>query len=157
MSEMVIVSSGNVFTDLGTEPGEAAILQMRAKLTNDLRERITASTMTQTEAAQRLGVGQSRVSDLMRGKWEKFSLEMLITLEARMGRQVILEFAGAAVQGRTLRQQSKPVQVITPPPHLPARIRRADVDMHRGLEAAGDAAVVEYKSRACFDMLDRMS
>ena len=33
----------------------------------------------------------------MRGKWEKFSLEMLITLEARMGRQVTLEFAGAVV------------------------------------------------------------
>jgi predicted XRE-type DNA-binding protein len=70
---------------------------MRAKLMNDLRERITASGMTQTEAAQRLGVGQSRVSDLMRGKWEKFSLEMLITLEARTGRQVTLEFAGAVV------------------------------------------------------------
>ncbi len=81
---LVIESSGNVFSDLGFEPGEAAILQMRAKLMNDLRERITASGMT-------------RVSDLMRGKWEKFSLEMLITLEARMGRQVILEFAGAVV------------------------------------------------------------
>ncbi len=55
------------------------------------------SCRCQTEAAQRLGVGQSRVSDLMRGKWEKFSLEMLITLEARLGRQVILEFAGAVV------------------------------------------------------------
>jgi hypothetical protein len=33
----------------------------------------------------------------MRGKWEKFSLEMLITLEARTGRQVTLEFAGAVV------------------------------------------------------------
>lgn len=97
MGEMMIESSGNVFADLGFEPGEAAILQMRAKLMSDLRERITASGMTQTEAAQQLGVGQSRVSDLMRGKWDKFSLEMLITLEARMGRQVTLEFAGAAV------------------------------------------------------------
>ena len=96
MSEMIVESSGNVFTDLGFEPGEAAILHMRAKLMNDLRERITASGMTQTEAAQRLGVGQSRVSDLVRGKWEKFSLEMLITLEARMGRQVTLEFAPSA-------------------------------------------------------------
>jgi predicted XRE-type DNA-binding protein len=96
MSEMIVESSGNVFSDLGFEPGEAAILQMRAKLMNDLREGITASGMTQTEAAQRLGVGQSRVSDLMRGKWEKFSLEMLITLEARIGRQVVLEFATAA-------------------------------------------------------------
>lgn len=93
MSEMMIESSGNVFTDLGFEPGEAAILQMRAKLMNDLRARIQSSGMTQVQAAQALGVGQSRVSDLMRGKWEKFSLEMLITLEARMGQRLILEFA----------------------------------------------------------------
>ena len=31
-------SSGNVFADLGFEPGEAAILQMRAKLMSDLRD-----------------------------------------------------------------------------------------------------------------------
>jgi len=93
---MIIESSGNVFSDLGFEPGEAAILQMRAKLMSDLRMRIEASGMTQTEAAHKLGIAQSRVSDLMRGKWEKFSLEMLITLEARLGRQVHLEFATAA-------------------------------------------------------------
>jgi predicted XRE-type DNA-binding protein len=43
MSEMMIESSGNVFADLGFEPGEAAILQMRAKLMNDLRARIQSS------------------------------------------------------------------------------------------------------------------
>ena len=63
---------------------------------SDLRMRIESSGLTQTEAAQQLGIAQSRVSDLVRGKWEKFSLEMLITLEARMGRQVILEFAPSA-------------------------------------------------------------
>ena len=93
MSEQITESSGNVFADLGFEPGEAAILHMRAKLMSDLRMRIESSGMTQTEAAQKLGIAQSRVSDLVRGKWEKFSLEMLITLEARMGRQVTLEFA----------------------------------------------------------------
>lgn len=30
----------------------------------------------------------------MRNRWEKFSLEMLITIEARAGRQVMLELAG---------------------------------------------------------------
>ena len=93
VSESITESSGNVFADLGFEPGEAAILQMRARLMNDLRATIESSGMTQTEAAARLGIAQSRVSDLVRGKWDKFSLEMLITLEARAGRRVTLELA----------------------------------------------------------------
>lgn len=91
MSDAIHESSGNVFVDLGFDPGEAVILQMRAKLMNDLREYIQDSDMTQTEVAEQLGIAQSRVSDLVRGKWEKFSLEMLIILEARAGRQVTLE------------------------------------------------------------------
>jgi predicted XRE-type DNA-binding protein len=93
MDEPIFESSGNVFADLDLDPAEAAILQMRARLISDLRSYIQSSGMTQTEAAQQLGVTQSRVSDLMRGKWEKFSLEMLITLEARAGRRVTLELA----------------------------------------------------------------
>ncbi|MCP4422405.1 MAG: XRE family transcriptional regulator [Chloroflexi bacterium] len=91
MDEPIFESSGNVFADLDLEPAEAAILHMRAKLMNDLRAHIKSTGLTQTEAAKMLGIAQSRVSDLMRGKWDKFSLEMLITLEARAGRQVTLE------------------------------------------------------------------
>lgn len=93
MSEPIVESTGNVFADLGFELGEAAILHMRAKLMSDLRVFVESSGMTQMDAARALGIAQSRVSDLMRGKWEKFSLEMLITLEARVGRQVTLELA----------------------------------------------------------------
>ncbi len=91
MSESVIESSGNLFEDLGFDAAEATILQMKAKLLSDLREYLAASGMTEDEAAQKLGIAQSRVTDLRRGKWEKFSLEMLITLEARAGRTVRLE------------------------------------------------------------------
>ena len=93
MSATITESSGNVFADLGLEPAEAVILQMRAKLMSDLREYIQASGMTQTEAAKRLKIARSRVSDLMRGRWEEFSLEMLITLAARVGCKVTLELA----------------------------------------------------------------
>lgn len=86
-------SSGNVFLDLGFEPAEAIVLQMRANLMGDLRGYIEKNKLTQAEAAKRLGLAQSRVSDLVRGKWEKFSLEMLITLEARLGRTVRVELA----------------------------------------------------------------
>jgi predicted XRE-type DNA-binding protein len=92
MSEPIIESSGNVFLDMGFPPAEAAILQMRAKLMTDLQAFIKSGGMTQVQVAERLGITQSRVSDLMRGKWDKFSLEMLITLEARAGRELTLEF-----------------------------------------------------------------
>lgn len=91
MTDSIHESSGNVFVDLGFDPGEAAILEMRAKLMNDLREYIQDSGLTQVQIAEQFGVAQSRVSDLARGKWEKFSLEMLIILEARLGRHVSLE------------------------------------------------------------------
>lgn len=91
MSEPIIESSGNVFADLGFDPAEAAILKMRADLLNDLRAYIETSSLTQTQVAERLGITPSRVADLMRGEWEKFSLELLITLEARVGRKVSLE------------------------------------------------------------------
>jgi predicted XRE-type DNA-binding protein len=86
-------SSGNVFTDLGFTPDEAAILKMRADLMADLRRFIEAKKLTQAQAAQMLGVSQSRVSDLVRGKWEKFSLEMLITLATRAGMHISLSRA----------------------------------------------------------------
>ena len=93
MSEAILESSGNVFLDLGFEPAEAMILHMRAELMSDLHQYIESSGMTEAEAATRFGISPSRVSDLMRGEWEKFSLEMLITLEARVGRKVSLELA----------------------------------------------------------------
>ena len=83
--------SGNVFADLGFSPEEASLLQMRAALMNELRQVIEARGWTQVAAARELGISQSRVSDLVRGKWQKFSLDMLVTLAVRAGRQVSVE------------------------------------------------------------------
>ena len=93
MREDIINSTGNVFIDLGYSPDEAAILQMRADLMADLRKWIKAKRLTQSKAAENLGVSQSRISDLIRGKWERFSLEMLITLATRAGMRVSLRRA----------------------------------------------------------------
>ena len=83
-------SCGNVFLDLGFPPDEAALLALRAELMAELRLLIRDQDWTQAEAAQRLGISQSRVSDLVRGKWDKFSLDMLITLAVRAGKRVEL-------------------------------------------------------------------
>jgi predicted XRE-type DNA-binding protein len=93
MSGDILNSSGNVFLDLGFSPDEAAVLQMRADLMAKLRKVIKVRKLTQAKAARLLKVSQSRVSDLMTGKWEKFSLEMLITLATRAGLHVTLKTA----------------------------------------------------------------
>ena len=89
----VTESSGNVFIDLGFSPEEATILAMRSQLMGELRIKIRDEEWTQAEAAKILGISQSRVSDLIRGKWDKFSLDMLITLATRAGKKVELKVA----------------------------------------------------------------
>lgn len=93
MKERVTKSSGNIFLDLGFPPEEAAILQMRAEIMADLRKFITTKKLTQAKAAELFGVSQSRVSDLIRDKWEKFSLEMLIALATKAGMRISLNRA----------------------------------------------------------------
>ena len=85
MKEPIIESSGNVFSDLGFSPEESTLLQLRADLMASLRQAIEARGWTQAHAAEVLDIGQPCVSDLIRGKWEKFSLDMLITLAVRVG------------------------------------------------------------------------
>ena len=93
MTEEILDSSGNIFIDLGFPPDEAAELQMRADLMTDIRKFIEDKNLTQVKASEILGVSQSRISDLVRGKWEKFSLEMLITLATRAGMHVSVKIA----------------------------------------------------------------
>lgn len=87
MKERITKVSGNVFVDLGFPKEEAAVLATRAELMARLRVVIDERGWTQQEAAKRLGIGQSRVSDLVRGKWDKFSLDMLVTLAVRAGQK----------------------------------------------------------------------
>lgn len=84
----IVKSSGNVFTDLGFDEATAHVLALRADLMAQIERRIRSRRMTQNEAAKLLGVSQSRVSDLVRGKVEKFSIDMLIQFAARLGKPV---------------------------------------------------------------------
>ena len=93
MKEKVIKSSGNVFADLGFTPEEAAVLQLRSDLMATVRDSIAKHGWTQSDAAKELHISQSRVSDLIRGKRDKFSLDMLVTLATRAGNKVALAIA----------------------------------------------------------------
>jgi predicted XRE-type DNA-binding protein len=49
----------------------------------------------QQKASKRRGIAQSRVSDLVRGKWETFNLDVLRTLAARAKQQSSIVFKAA--------------------------------------------------------------
>lgn len=81
----VIKGSGNVFLDLGFDAAEAEVMALRAEVMIRIERHIKGKNWTQAEAARRLGITQPRVSRLTQGKWQDFSLDMLLTLAARAG------------------------------------------------------------------------
>ena len=75
--------SGNVFADLGFPPEEAAHLLIRSDLMGKLRVLIAERELTQKAAAKALGVTQPRISDLVRGRIELFSIDTLVEMLTR--------------------------------------------------------------------------
>jgi predicted XRE-type DNA-binding protein len=84
------MSGRNVFADLGFSPEEAQNLKVRADLMIELSKLIEARELTQAAAAKLLGVTQPRVSDLVRGKIHRFSVDTLIGMLGRAGATVSL-------------------------------------------------------------------
>ena len=88
MTVRVRRSSGNVFKDLGFSEDEAENLKIRADLMIELTQLIEAEGLTQAAAARLLGVTQPRISDLTRGKIERFSVDTLIEMLGHAGASV---------------------------------------------------------------------
>jgi predicted XRE-type DNA-binding protein len=88
MKLKVTRSSGNVFRDMGFPEGEAEHLRVRADLLIQIQKALEARGLKQSEAAKLLGVTQPRVSDLLRGRLDLFSVDSLIDLLAKLGIRV---------------------------------------------------------------------
>jgi predicted XRE-type DNA-binding protein len=88
LSKRVHRSSGNVFRDLGFAPREAENLRVRADLMIQLTRLIEERGLTQSAAAKLLRVSQPRVSDLVRGKIDRFSVDTLIEMLGSAGVEV---------------------------------------------------------------------
>jgi predicted XRE-type DNA-binding protein len=83
-TDQVTIMARSVFHDLFSEE-EAAELEMRAKLLSGINKWLSKSGLTQTQAAEQLGVTQARVSEIKNGKINRFSLSMLVRLAQRAG------------------------------------------------------------------------
>jgi predicted XRE-type DNA-binding protein len=82
--------SRNVFRDLGFPAGDSAHLLIRSDLVISINQILDEQKLTQVQAAKLLGVSQPRVSDLRRGRLERFSIDMLVDLLARLGVAVVI-------------------------------------------------------------------
>jgi predicted XRE-type DNA-binding protein len=78
--------SGNLWADIGRADADEALA--RAELMRRISESIRARGLTQAEAAELLGTTQPTVSDLVRGKLSRFSLERLIAFLNALGQDV---------------------------------------------------------------------
>ena len=77
------VSSGNVFRDLGLP--DADELEIKANLAIKIGQIIAGRGLSQVKAATVLGVDQPKVSAIVRGHLEKFSIERLCEFLTRLG------------------------------------------------------------------------
>ena len=75
---------------------EAENMKLRSQLMMSLKSHVARTGMSQARAAQLFGVTQPRVSDLVRGKIDLFSLDMLVNMVTAAGLHIELRVLDAA-------------------------------------------------------------
>ena len=93
-----VISSGNVFADLGLSNPEEALA--KAELANKIAVLIADRRLTQAKAAKLLGIDQPKVSMLLRGRLTGFSLERLMRFLLLLGQDIKITVQ-ASRQGRS--------------------------------------------------------
>lgn len=88
---LVTKGSDNIFEDLGFDAPEAANLAIRAELMLDLRQFIHDRGWTQHEAAEFFGETQPRISNLINGNINRFSIDKLVMMLRLAGKEVKVE------------------------------------------------------------------
>jgi predicted XRE-type DNA-binding protein len=93
-------ATGKLFRDIWEaiepNPVEALNLQMRSDLMRAVDRRVKDWKLTQKEAAKRLGITQPRLSLLLSGDINAFSLDALVKVATAAGIEINLEFKDAA-------------------------------------------------------------
>lgn len=84
--EKVQASSGNVFADLDLNNPRDRLV--KAELVHQICQAITSRRLTQTKAAEIMGLDQPKVSALIRGKLKGFSLERLLQCLNDLGHEI---------------------------------------------------------------------
>ncbi len=75
----------SVFNDLGFSALEVAEVQVKVDLWRDLMRFMEPLNLTQKELAERLGIHQPDVSNLLKGRLSKFSIEAFVRFSVKLG------------------------------------------------------------------------
>ena len=86
----------SVWDAIEDTPAEAENMKLRSELMMALKNHIARTQMSQEQAAKVFGVTQPRVSDLVRGKINRFGLDALVNMAAAAGLRVEMRVAKAA-------------------------------------------------------------
>lgn len=78
----------NVWDAIEDTPGEAAIMTLRSSLMIAIQEHINHTGVTKIQAARAFGVTQQRISDLIRGKIDRFDTESLVDMLGTAGLRI---------------------------------------------------------------------
>ncbi len=78
----------SVWDAIEDTPEEAENMKLRSGLMMALKSYIIRNDLSQLKAAKLFGVTQPRISDLMRGKINLFSLDALVNMAATAGMHV---------------------------------------------------------------------
>jgi predicted XRE-type DNA-binding protein len=91
--------SGNVYADLGFDNPAEEVL--KAKLAREIRAIINQRKLSQTDAAQLMGMRQPDVSMIVTGRTGKFTIDRLVRCLDRLDYQVDLVVRQKAIEHRT--------------------------------------------------------
>ena len=86
----------SVWDAIEDSKNQAASMKARAQLMRVLQKTVRGWNVSQKVAADRLGLTQPRLNDLLRGKIDKFSLDALFDLAGRVGLKVSIALRKAA-------------------------------------------------------------
>ncbi|MBV8603767.1 MAG: XRE family transcriptional regulator [Pelomonas sp.] len=88
--------TASVWDAIEDSPEAAENMKLRSKLMMALKTHIESSQLSQIQAAKLLGVTQPRVSDLVRGRIDRFALDTLVNMAAAAGLRIEMRVRKAA-------------------------------------------------------------
>jgi len=96
MDTKITESCGDIFQDLGFSAEESEKMNIKYNLMTVIEGYIEDNNLTQEQAAKLMGVSRPRISDVARGKIDKFTIDALVDMLTKAGHHIAITVRRAA-------------------------------------------------------------